>query len=200
MSLLEIATAITGSIPYFLHSKGIVKGTVKQSFATWILWLALDAIILRGIIAQHGNPILFSVFTLGTLIVVIFLIATKQFAWGWFESLIAGLVLVCVSIYFFSGPYNATIATTIALDIAGIHQAIDTYKNPQLTSTKAYLLSAISALFSILAVSAWTVPDRLPQTNALCYCMIIVLLSLRKTKTVQVESEDNQSGVDFLAN
>lgn len=180
MSILEIVTVITGLVPYALLVIGILKGTVKQSFATWILWLALDGIVLRGIIVQHGSPILFSVFTFGTLIVTIVLIVKKQFAWGKFESFVAFLVGVCIAIYLTSGAYMATIATTAALSIAGIPQVIDTYKNPHQTSTTAYLLFTISSLLAIIGADAWTVPDRLPQTNSFGFCIIIMLLSLKK--------------------
>ena len=82
MKLLELLTTITGLLPYALLIQGILKGTVKQSFATWILWLALDVIMVYGTISQKGNPLLYSVFTLGTCIVTILLIVKKQYTWG----------------------------------------------------------------------------------------------------------------------
>ena len=183
MRLIEFATVITGAIPYLLLIVGISKGTIKQSFATWMLWLILDVTVLKGIIDQHGNALLFWIFASGTLLVTLFLIIKKQFSWGRFESFVGVLVMICILVYIKSGPYTATIATTIALDIAGIPQIIETYKRPKTTPTVSYLFFTISSVLSVYGANAYTVQDMLPQTNAAVFCFIITLLSIRKPKS-----------------
>ncbi len=117
MKVVEIATVITGFLPYILLIYGVVKGKVKQSCATWLLWLSLDVIVLTAIIVQKGTPVLYTVFAIGTFFTAISLLLHKQFSWGKFETTIALLVAICVIIFFLGGPYVATIATVAALNI-----------------------------------------------------------------------------------
>ena len=91
--LLLICIIVTAIIPYFQLCIGIAKDKVKQNFATWLLWLILDSVVLMGIIAQHGDIALFSVFTAGTFAVTAVLIIKQQFSWKWFETLVTGLVV-----------------------------------------------------------------------------------------------------------
>ena len=186
--LLQIIIALTGIVPYILLVRGIIKGNDKVSFATWLLWLALDCIMLREIIVQNGNPLLYTVFTIGTFIVAVTLIVKKQFSWGEFESFISALVAVCIVVHFASGPYIATIATATALSIAGIPQIVKTYRNPSYTPTVVYLLFAISSFVSVTQNNIWTVPEKLPPINSMIFCVIVTLLSLRKVYTPHKKS------------
>jgi hypothetical protein len=183
MKVIEIAIIFTGILPYILLVIAILNGSVKQNFATWILWLALDCIMLRGIIVQNGSPILYSVFTFGTLAVTIVIVIKKQISWSKFESFVSLLVLLCMTVYVTSGAYTATIATTVALFIAGIPQIVDTYRNPHTASTSAYLFFTTSSFLSLIENQKWTVPDKLPQINSMVFCVIVMLLSLRKKHT-----------------
>jgi hypothetical protein len=183
MKLIELLTTITGLLPYALLIQGILKGEIKQSFATWILWLALDIIMIFGIVSQKGNPLLYSVFTLGTFLVTTLLVIKKQYTWGWFETEVTFLVGICIGIYFTSGAHTATIATMIALDIAGIPQLIATYKKPKETSTIAYLLFTVSSLLAVIEAEVWTDKDSIPQMNAMVYCLLVTLFSVRNKIT-----------------
>jgi len=180
MKIIEIFTVITGILPYVLLVIGITNGKVKQSFATWMLWLVLDIIVLCGIIAQDGNSLLFFVFTLGTIVVTAVLVFKRQFSWGRFETFVTALVAICITVFLMGGPYIATIATTAALNIAGIPQLIATYKDPKTASAKAYFLFMTSSLLSVMGTEAWTVQDKLPQMSSAIYCLIVFLLALRK--------------------
>ncbi|MCX6753028.1 MAG: hypothetical protein NTW62_01615 [Candidatus Nomurabacteria bacterium] len=181
MKIIQILVVVTGLLPYLLISIGIIKGTVKQSFATWLLWLLLDFVMLAGILKQNGNILLYSVFTFGTLIVTLLLVFKKQFSWGKFESCVSLLVAICAWIYLSNdNAYVTTFSTVIALNIAAIPQIIDTLKRPHLTSTTANFLFATSSLLSISIAEKWTMKDLLPQINAMVFCSLIAVLSMRK--------------------
>ena len=68
----------------------------------------------------------------------------------------------------------------IALDIAGIPQLIATYKKPKETSTIAYLLFTLSSLLAVIETEIWTHEDSTPQINAMLYCLLVMVLSMRK--------------------
>lgn len=180
MKIVNIAIVITGTLPYIILIVGVLKNKIKQSFATWLLWFILDSIIVIGAIAQDGNYLLYSVFGTGTILTAISLLYKKQFSWGKVDTFIAFLVVLCILVLLFGGAYVSIIATTVALNIAGIPQLIATNKDPKSTSTKAYSLFAVSSLISVISAEAWTVEDRLPATSSFVFCLVVVLLSLRK--------------------
>ncbi len=180
MNILKTLIVLTGVAPYVLLSVSILKGTVKQSFATWILWFGLDVIMLVSLTLKGGNTLLFAVFTIGTLAVTIFLARARQFHWGKFEWLITFLVLICTTVFLVGGPYLSIISVTLALNIAGIPQLISTYKDPSSTPRIAYLLFTTSSMLSVISAAAWTVEERLPYLSSTLFCAIIVLLSFRQ--------------------
>jgi hypothetical protein len=180
MKTIDIATVITSLIPYVMLIVGVAKDKIKQSFATWFLWLILDVVTLIGIVAQHGNYLLLAVFSGGTICVTLLLIYKKQFSWGLFETFVGILVAMCILILLTAGPYVATIAGTTALAAAGIPQLIATFKDPKSTPSIAYFLFGASSLLSVIGASGWTVQDRLFPMFSTIYCFIVMLLSLRK--------------------
>lgn len=180
MKWTDLPIIVIGFIPYLLLSYGIAKNTVKQSLSTWMLWLTLDVIVVSALIAQKGNYIVFAVFTVGTLLVNIFLFAKKQFKWEGFDTIVTILVFVCIIIFYVSGPYGATIATTIALTVAGLPQVKSTWEEPEKTPTLPYFLFAITSLLSVIGAKEWSVPERLPQMSSVIFTTIIIILSLRR--------------------
>lgn len=180
MKMIDYAIVATGLVPYLLLVRGIASGKVRQSFATWMLWLVLDIIVLTSLLAQKASPVLFGIFTAGTLAVTLMLLVKKQFAWKPFDSLIAVLVAICIIVFCVAGPYMATIATTAALGIASIPQVTHTYRDPHSTPTAEYLLFTLSSVLAVISAPAWTVQDRLPQMNSALFCATIVVLTLRK--------------------
>lgn len=179
MNIFQLLIILTGIIPYILLSVGIIYGTIRQSFASWVLWLALDIIVLVGLVGRDGNILLFSVFAFGTLIVALLLGATNQFSWGKFETSIAVLVSFCAMVLLLSGQYWAIIITTVALNIAGVPQLVETFKYPKSTPTLPYILLGVSSFLSVWGAQGWTVEQRLPQMSSMIYCFIVVALSLR---------------------
>ena len=178
--IIEIAIVITGSLPYLLLVIGITKGVIKQSFASWLLWLILDVIVLIGLIVKNGSYLVYLVFTIGTFVVTLFLFLKRNFKWGKFDSFIAILVFICMIVYFSASSYLTIIIGTIALALAGIPQFIDILKDPRSTSTIAYLLFSTSGTLSLFETSAWTVQDKLPQLCSAVFTLTSALFSLRR--------------------
>ena len=75
-----------------------------QSFATWVLWAALDSILTVSIIQQHGNFLLPLGFAIGGVVVTGLLLAKGRLAWGRLDTLILALVLGCLAGWKLGGP------------------------------------------------------------------------------------------------
>jgi hypothetical protein len=182
MNLLDIATIVTAFLPYIIFTVSIVKFNAKQNGASYVLWTVLDSIMLACVYFQHKNITLYSTITIGTAMVMLTLLIKKQFEYKLFEFFITILIGICLFVFFKSGLYFATIATTVAVNLAAIPQIIDTWKKPKETPTIGYLLLATSGVLSAIKADAWTVPDRLPSINCAIFCFGIALLSMRRKK------------------
>ena len=179
MKIIKVLTVITAALPYIILAFGILGGNTGQSFATWLLWLILDLILWKSVRDQGGEELLIKVFCAGTFVTTIILIATGHFSWGYFETFVSGLVVICIIIFSIAGPYYGTIAGAIALTIAGIPQVYETILDPKSCPTLVYLLFATSSFLSSICARAWTVKDRLFSMSSMIYCLIVTLLSLR---------------------
>ena len=182
MSLLDAAILTAGSLPYVLFATAILKHGATQNGASYVLWVFLDAIFLACMIVQHGNCLQYLAITIGTAAVAIILILKKQFEYGWREFRVTLMVIACIAIFFFGGARIATIATALSIDIAGIPQVRDTWKNPRKTPTLGYLVLSLSGVLATCAVKSWAIQDCLAPINCAVFCFIIALLSMRRPK------------------
>src|SRR5690349_12756917 len=105
MDLHKILTWSGGILAFLLYYpilSRIFRGELEQSFATWILWVALDSIALVSIIFQGGNFILLVSYVIGGSTVTCALVYTRQFKWGGFETFVLSLVTICLIIWYIS--------------------------------------------------------------------------------------------------
>lgn len=129
---LKIAGALLTLLLFVPMIVGILKeGAEGQSCASWLLWCALDTMLAVSIIEQRGNFLLPLGFAIGDAVLVLLLLAKKQFTWGIFETTILVLVAGCTIGWKLGGPKIATIAATLGILIAGVPGFIAMWKKPQ---------------------------------------------------------------------
>lgn len=175
-----MAGALIALLLYFPLIVGILRQQIEQSFATWILWVALDLIALASIIFQHGNYAILVCYCLGGTAVSAALIYEKQFKWTWFETLVLFLVFVCLTIWAVSGSRMATIASTLAVAISGLPQLRDSWLKPDRQTGYIYLGYVFANGFSLLGGKAWTVEDRFYPGVCTVLCVLITIVAFRK--------------------
>ncbi len=180
MRYLALIGAIIALCTNYPLISGILKGEIKQSFATWFLWAVLDAIIFTSILFQHGNIWLPIAYTLGSTLITIALLYKKQFSWGKFETFVCVLVIICLIAWFIGGAYIATIAGTVAVIIAGLPLFMEIIKDPQRGSPSIWIMFSIANILSFLGGNAWTIEERLYPGATAIFCLLIVFASLRK--------------------
>ena len=160
-SILKISggvVALATYVPLILmaaRSKG-----VGQSFATWLLWAMLDLTATVSIVVQHGNFWLVLGFAIGSAAMAGLLLVQGRRAWGRLESTVLALVLVCVSVWIFSGPKWATVAATLALLLAGIPGMLELWRNPQPDLAYVWLGFALANLLALLGGDDWSIEQR----------------------------------------
>src|SRR5581483_8957699 len=102
--VLKIAGGVAALLLFIPMAVLIAKENgAGQSGATWMLWAALDLILTISLARQHGNFLLPLGFAIGDLVLVAQLVAQRQFRWTRFETIVFGLVLGCLTGWFFGG-------------------------------------------------------------------------------------------------
>ncbi len=172
--------AITMYLPTFYY---IWTDKLKQSFATWILWVALDSIALGSIIVQQGqNTFILKCYVAGSTFVWLSLLYKKQFKWGMKEWATLGLVVLCMIVWKVSGAWWATIASTCAMCASGIPQFIESYNDPKRDKVTGFIYIGfcfVNILY-FLAGRNWLVQDKFYPFMSMLMCLAIAIASLRK--------------------
>lgn len=166
---------------------GILRGQIIQSFATWILWLALDAIALISVIQQQGNYLILVCFCIGAIIILFSLLYMKLFRWTTFETFVLILVIICLILWWMIGTKMATIASTIAVVIAGAPQFKDLWIKPDRKTGLIYLGYAVANGLSALGAKSWAIQEWFYPGMCTLLCSGLAMAALRK-KPVHVHN------------
>src|ERR1035437_2973762 len=102
-----------------------------QSFATWLLWAALDTILTISLFLQRGNYLLPLGFAVGGIVLTTLLLVKGRFAWGRMDSVILVLVLGCLIGWRLGGAKTAAVAATTGICRAGTPGVVEWGGNPQ---------------------------------------------------------------------
>ena len=173
-------SSIIALVLYYPLISGILKGEIRQSVATWSLWVLLDTIALVSIILQNGNYMLLVFYCTCGMIVISSLVYKRLFSWSRFESFILGLVFICLIIWILSGSKWATIASTIAVCISGAPQIRDSWRTPDRTTGMIYLGYMLANSLSFFGGKKWTIEERFYPGMMVLLCLVIALASFRK--------------------
>jgi hypothetical protein len=156
---------ISGGVLALLMYVPLIPGALRdngagQSFAMWALWAVLDTTITISLIVQRGNFWLTAGFGAGSIVLAALLLWKGRFAWGRLETVIAMLVLVCLCVWKFSGPKGATVATTVAIFIAGLPGLVELWRNPQPAIARVWAGYTVANLLAFAGGAAWSIEER----------------------------------------
>ena len=177
---LQLFGGIVGLLIHIPLLIGIWRGTIKQSFATYGLWCALDSITAYSIYAQKGNFWLAFLYAVGAGITSLALVLKKCFEWGKLESFVLFLVAGCVYIKYTSSEFYTMIFGVMALTVASIPQIINTFKKPSESPTKIYIVFCLANAFSLAGAKSFALEQIIYPGSALVLCLTITILSARK--------------------
>ena len=158
-------------------------GGAGQSFATWVLWLALDGVLVGSLIAQHGNYLMALGFTIGDAVLASVLLAKGRVTWGKFENVILFLVVVSLVVWGCSGSKMATIVSTLGCLIAGLPGLVGLWRNPERGLGKVWAGYALANALSYLGGTAMTVEERFPAGAFALFAVPMFLASRRKKRS-----------------
>jgi hypothetical protein len=177
----QLIGGVVGLLVHIPLLYGIWKGTIKQSFATYGLWCVLDSITAYAIYSQEGNFWLAFLYAVGAGATSISLVIKKCFEWGKLESFVLVLVIICIYIKYTNGEFYAMIFGVISLTIASIPQIINTFKRPAESPTGIYVVFCFANLLSLIGAKSFAIEQIIYPGSALILCLIITILSARKS-------------------
>ena len=164
MDLHQVLRLAGGAMAMVLFAPMLVtswknKGA-GQSFATWLLWGALDLILVLSIHKQDGNFWLPLGFGIGDALLVVLLLIKGRFSWGRFETVILLLVLACLIFWYLGGPKVATVATALGICVAGVPGLVALWKDPQRTVGTIWAGQFVASLLSFFGGTGMSVEER----------------------------------------
>lgn len=184
LALLMYAPLVIGAI----HNKG-----AGQSFAMWALWAVMDWTAAISIMVQRGNFWLVLGLAVGSVTMALLLLVQGRFAWGRLETLILFLVLICFGVWIFSGPKWATIASTLAIIIAGVPGMIELCQNPQRTLAIIWSGFTVANLLALWGGASWTVEERFAPAVFALQTLAFVIIACRPGRVISTGDSTGKS-------
>lgn len=201
MNVWILAGSVIAILTYFPLWKQIRSGKTDQNLLTWLLWGILDGVVAATIIVQGGNFLLPLVYAIGGLVTATFIFRSgNKTSWTWFETLVALLTIASMVIWYFSSGKVATVASTMAMTIAGAPQFVDAWKKPKDMPLLAYFSYFIANCFSTAGGKSWTIEERFYPAVCVIICFSLVVLSARKfwQKPESIHLVDKSSSTNFF--
>ena len=191
MDAHQILKFIGGALTLLLFIPMIAEvfrdGGVGQSFATWILWAALDGILIVTLLEQHGNFWVALGFAVGDLALAALLLAKGRVAWGWFETVILLLVIGCLIVWKFSGPRWATIAATAGVCFGGLPGLLTLWRQPNRALGNIWAGYFLANSLSFVGGTAMTIEERFAPGAFAAFSLLMFLASRRPAVKVACE-------------
>jgi hypothetical protein len=151
-----------------------------QSFATWLLWAALDSILTISLFLQHGNYLLPLGFAAGGIALTALLLVHGRFAWSRLDSVFLVLVLGCLAGWKLGGAKTATVAATLGICLAGIPGLVELWRNPQRKVGNIWGWYVLANGLSFLGGTAMTVEERFAPAVFAVFSAVMVIAGFRK--------------------
>jgi hypothetical protein len=179
-ALLKFAGGLLALVLFLpLVMDALQRGGAGQSFATWLLWALLDAILAASIIRQHGNYLIVVGFTVGDGVMAAALLWKHRVIWGRFETAVLALVLGCLVVWNISGPRGVTIAGTVAICVAGLPGLVALWKNPDRRLATIWALYALANAVSFFGGTAMTLEERFAPGVFAIFALALAVAGLR---------------------
>jgi hypothetical protein len=197
VTLHEILKVSGGALALLMYVPLIVSAVrdkgVGHSFAMWALWAVLDCTVTISLVVQRGNFWLTAGFAAGSVVLALLLLAQGRFAWGRLETAILLLVLVCLGVWKFSGPKLATVATTLAILVAGVPGMVALWRNPQPAIARIWAGFAVANLLGFFGGTDWSVEERFAPGLFALQTLVLVALGCRPVSTASPVAAPGQN-------
>ncbi len=139
-----------------------LKSGEKQgaSFASFMIWGVLNVMSATSIWSQGGNYSLVALYAITSFITGACIVRVRGVHWTHDDTQIAVIAVACMAYCFYGTAYDVTIVSTVATSFACLPQLRDIQKNPNQQKCWPWIGFGLSHLFSLLAGTEWSIPQR----------------------------------------
>jgi len=150
---------LVGFIPYI---RAILKRVAQPSKASWIIWTALDLVVIAGMWSKHSlNGQILGAFT-GSVVTVVLALKYGKPGWTWLDKLclVGGALGIVLWKVFDDANFGIVVSMAIVM-LGTIPTIVSAWKNPANEDRTAWTFFFVSCLFALSAIPAWTLADAL---------------------------------------
>ncbi len=179
--ILSSIILLAGMVPYI---KDVIKGKTKPRIISWFIWSCLTGISFFASLAEKQYPTaILMFFSMASTLSIVVL------GWKKRQSGISRLDIVCLIgtiigallWYIFNSPAMAVIAMVCIDFIGGIPTQVHCWEKPHEETLSMFIMSGISALFTILAIQEWKITAfAFPLFLLVINIDYILMISLRR--------------------
>jgi hypothetical protein len=201
---LKTISGIIGLTANILLLACIYRNKTTQNFTSWMLWAVINIITAVTTFLQKGNYWLPTGYALGAIMITIFLLSKRQIIWTKTGTITTILVVICLIVWWQMGNFvifhktnnlfiwwqmgnkAAIIISVIAMLIASVPQAIDTFKNSSLSLAIIYFIFGMADFLSFLGGSSWSIEEKLYSGSELFVSLFLIVFSIRKIQKISI--------------
>jgi len=170
---------LAGHFPLYV---GIVRKTIKPSFATWSMWSVLGtSIVVSQVLAGKEDPWGMLAAACGTIIATVLLFFYGKRIWGKYETKCLVLAVMGYVVWIFSGPAIAQIAFLVSLTIAGGPTIRNVCSNPKDESSLVWGIFTFGFFLTMISVQDWaSYVNWIQPVVSVLFNLLIFSFALRK--------------------
>ncbi|MBU3978085.1 hypothetical protein KKE68_00090 [Patescibacteria group bacterium] len=179
-------SSLLAFISPLIYAKAILKGQAKPHRTTRFVLLIITSLATASLFAQHDTVAVWLAGVSALQSILLFGLSIKHGMGGWAKTDILCLLIALAGIVIWQTTKDPSLAlyASIAADFTGMLPAIiKTYKYPHTEIWSFFLLDVFAAIFSLLAVKAWTVQEFSYPLYIMIINSIMVLLIIRPKPT-----------------
>jgi len=179
---LIIISSLLALISPLVYSHSILKGESKPHRTTRFVLLLITSLTTLSLFVQ-GNKVAIWLAGVSTIqSVLIFILSFKFGMGGWSKTDILCLFIAFIGIFLWQTTKQPVLALYFAIlaDFTGMIPALaKTYRLPHTETWVFYFLDVFAALFSLLALSVWTIEEFSYPLYIMIINAVMVLLIFR---------------------
>lgn len=150
--------------------------------ASWLMWTILDVLLLVTTLANHKPGWLPGAWTLGAGSVTVALIVRGKWIWSYKETISAIGAAIATYIWLSYGAMLGLVASIAAMNIAGIPNFIDLWKNPIRGTWPVWGFTAVACFLTLLG-SDWSFGGIILATTSMFFNGLLLCIVLFRKST-----------------
>lgn len=186
---MQIAFIFLSSLLAFIsplvYAKAILKGQARPHRTTRFVLLLITSLATASLFAQHDTVAVWLAGVSALQTILLFVLSIHHGMGGWAKTDVLCLLVALAGIVLWQTTKEPSLAlyASIAADFTGMIPAIiKTYKYPNTEIWSFFLLDFFAAIFSLLALKAWTVREFSYPLYIMVINLIMVLLIILRPK------------------